>query len=215
MAIDPSQTAVVLIEYQNDFTSEGGALHGAVADVMASTSMLENTVDAVARAREAGATIIHSPISFAAGYGEITSTPYGILAGVVENNAFVKGTWGAEIVDDLAPAEGDIVLEGKRGLDAFASTNLDFILRSKGIRTVALGGFLTNCCVESTMRSAYEKGFDVYTLTDCVAATSEEEHANAITKDYPMFSHPVSSSEFLSSLAGEGEPGDTSRGYQA
>lgn len=215
MAIDPSETAIVLIEYQNDFTSEGGALHGAVADVMASTSMLENTVDAVAKAREAGATIIHSPISFAAGYGEITSTPYGILAGVVESNAFVKGTWGAQIVDDLAPAEGDIVLEGKRGLDAFASTNLDFILRSKEIRTVALGGFLTNCCVESTMRSAYEKGFDVYTLTDCVAATSEEEHANAIAKDYPMFSHPVSSGEFLSALSGEDEAADTSRGYQA
>ncbi len=57
--------------------------------------MLENTVDAVEKARAAGATIIHSPISFAPGYGEITSSPYGILAGVVESNAFVKGTWGA------------------------------------------------------------------------------------------------------------------------
>ena len=77
------------------------------------------------------------------------------------------------------------MLEGKRGLDAFASTNLDFILRSKGIQTVVLGGFLTNCCVESTMRSAYEKGFEVVTLTDCVGATSAEEHANAITVRLP------------------------------
>ena len=77
------------------------------------------------------------------------------------------------------------MIEGKRGLDTFASTNLDFILRSKGIKTVALGGFLTNCCVESTMRSAYEKGFDVVTLTDCVAATSQAEHDNAIQYDYP------------------------------
>lgn len=215
MAVEPRETALVLIEYQNDFTTDGGALHGAVADVMASTSMLENTVDAVEKARAAGATIIHSPISFAPGYGEITSSPYGILAGVVENNAFVKGTWGVEIVEALEPAEGDIVLEGKRGFDAFASTNLDFILRSKGIRTVALGGFLTNCCVESTMRSAYEKGFDVYTLTDCLAATSQEEHANAIAKDYPMFSHPVTSDEFLAALTGQEEVADASRGYTA
>ena len=90
----------------------------------------------------------------------------------MDGNAFVKGSWGAAIVDDLAPGEGDIVIEGKRGLDTFASTNLDFILRSKGIKTVVLGGFLTNCCVESTMRTGYENGYQVITLTDCAAATS-------------------------------------------
>jgi nicotinamidase-related amidase len=132
---------------------------------------------------------------------------------VVESNAFVKGSWGAEIADDIAPQPGDIVVEGKRGLDAFMSTNLDFVLRSKGVRHVAVSGFLTNCCVESTMRTAYEKGFDVYTLVDCVAATSQEEHDNAITKDYPMFSHPVTSSDFVARLEGAGDLADASRGY--
>ncbi len=214
MSLNPSETAVVLIEYQNDFVSEGGALHGAVADVMESTHMLQNSADTAKRARDAGATIIHAPIAFAEGYGEINAQPYGILAGVVESNAFVKGSWGAEIVDAVAPESGDIVVEGKRGLDAFGSTNLDFILRSKGIKNVAIGGFLTNCCVESTMRSAYEKGFNVYTLTDCVAATSQEEHDNAIAKDYPMFSRPVTSEEFMAALAGEGALADSSRGYE-
>jgi len=210
--MDPKKTAVVLVEYQNDFTSDGGALHEAVKGVMDSTGMLKNTQEAVAAAREAGATIIHAPIQFAEGYNEITSHPYGILKGVVDTNAFVKGSWGAQIVGDMAPEPGDIILEGKRGLDAFASTNLDFILRSKGVQTVALSGFLTNCCVESTMRSAYEKGFEVVTLTDCVGATSEEEHANAITYDYPMFSKPMTGKEFADTLAG-GEGEDTSRGY--
>ena len=211
--MDPSKTAVVLVEYQNDFTSDGGALHEAVAGVMESTDMLERTKEVVEAARAAGATIIHAPIQFAEGYNEITSTPYGILKGVVDSTAFVKGSWGAEIVEDLTPQEGDIVLEGKRGLDAFASTNLDFILRSKGVQTVALGGFLTNCCVESTMRSAYERGFEVITLTDCVGATSPEEHANAITYDYPMFSKPMTSAEFSAGLAGQDDAADTSRGY--
>ena len=213
MSLNPSETAVVLIEFQNDFTSAGGALHEAVSAVMEHTNMLENTKSAVAEARNSGAAILHAPISFAEGYGEINADPYGILAGVVASKAFVKGSWGAEIVEDLTPADGDIVIEGKRGLDAFASSNLDFILRSKGIKNVALGGFLTNCCVESTMRSAYEKGFNVFTLTDCVAATSVEEHDNAIAKDYPMFSHPVTSKEFLASLEGTAELADTSRGY--
>lgn len=211
--MDPRTTAVVLIEFQNDFTSEGGALHGAVADSMASTNMLQNAKEVVAAAREAGATIIHAPISFANGYKEITGSPYGILKGVVDSNAFVKGEWGSAIVDDLAPAEGDIVVEGKRGLDTFASTNLDFILRSKGIHTVALGGFLTNCCVESTMRSAYERGYEVVTLSDCVAATSAEEHTNAIQYDYPMFSKPMTGKAFIYEVSGGQAAADSSRGY--
>ncbi|MCW2888221.1 MAG: hypothetical protein QOE54_3721 [Streptosporangiaceae bacterium] len=196
MAIDPTTTAIVLIEYQNDFTSEGGVLHGAVQEVMDKTGMLANTGRLVAAARAAGVTIVHAPISFAPGYNEITSHPYGILKGVVDSNAFVKGGWGAEIIDELAPQEGDIVVEGKRGLDTFASTNLDFILRSKGIKTIALGGFLTNCCVESTMRTGYENGYQVITLQDCLAATSVEEHDNAIRYDFPMFSEPMTSTDF-------------------
>jgi ureidoacrylate peracid hydrolase len=154
----------------------------------------------VQAARAAGATVMHAPITFAAGYHEISSHPYGILKGVVDGNAFVKGSWGAAIVDELTPADGDILIEGKRGLDTFASTNLDFILRSKGISTIALGGFLTNCCVESTMRSGYENGYQVITLSDCVAATSAEEHDNALKYDYPMFSKPMTSADFVAEL---------------
>jgi nicotinamidase-related amidase len=200
MSIDPNTTAVVLIEYQNDFTSEGGVLHDAVSDVMDKTDMLANSQRVAQAARAAGATVMHAPITFAPGYGEISSHPYGILKGVVDGNAFVKGSWGAAIVDDLAPAEGDIVVEGKRGLDTFASTNLDFILRSKGITTIALGGFLTNCCVESTMRSGYENGYRVITLSDCLAATSPQEHDNALKYDFPMFSEPMESTDFITEL---------------
>jgi len=200
MSIDPSKTAVVLIEYQNDFVSEGGALHGAVEAVMDKTNMLANTKKMVQAARAAGATIMHAPITFAPGYNEISAHPYGILKGVVDGAAFIKGGWGGAIADEMAPQEGDIVIEGKRGLDTFASTNLDFILRSKGIETLVLGGFLTNCCVESTMRSGYENGYKVITLSDCVAATSVEEHENAITYDYPMFSQPMTSQQFIAEL---------------
>jgi nicotinamidase-related amidase len=197
---DPKSTAVVLIEYQNDFTSEGGALHGAVQDVMEGTGMLENTRRLVEAARAAGATIIHAPIAYVQGYRELALHPYGILKDVVDATAFVKGEWGAEIVDALAPQEGDVIVEGKRGLDTFATTNLEFILRGRGITTIALGGFLTNCCVESTMRTGYEKGYHVITLSDCLAATSAEEHQNAIQFDYPMFSEVMTAEAFTEEL---------------
>ena len=111
----------------------------------------------------------------------------------------VAQTW---IVDVLKPQPGDIVVEGKRGLDGFATTNLDFILRSRKIDTIALGGFLTNCCVESTMRTGYEKGYRVVTLTDCTATVSEEEQRFAVTKNFPMFSRPLDHLAFLAELSG-------------
>jgi nicotinamidase-related amidase len=199
--MSPKTTAIVLIEYQNDFATEGGIFHNAVKEVMGANRMLPNTVKVVTEAREAGATIVHVPISFSGDYHEITPNPYGILKGVVDNKAFRKGTWGVEIIDELKPQPEDIVIEGKRGLCGFQSTNLDFILRSRGIQTVALGGFLTNCCVESTMRSAYERGFEVITLTDCTAATSQKEQDAALACDFGMFSHPMTHGEFIEQLS--------------
>ena len=86
-------------------------------------------------------------------------------------------------------------------LDAFPGTTLEEELKARGIETVALAGFLTNCCVESTMRTAYEKGFNVITLTDCVATTSEEGQKAATTGTYGMFSSPMTSGEFKEKLA--------------
>src|SRR5574341_387599 len=211
--MNPKQTAVVLIEYQNDFTSDGGTLHQAVKPVMDRSNMLANTVETVKKARELGVTVIYAPITFTEGYHELSPEPYGILKGVVDSKSDRKSTWGAEIVDVLKPEPQDIVVEGKRGLCGFASTNLDFILRSRGITNIALGGFLTNCCVESTMRTGYEKGYNVVTLKDCTAALSEEEQRHAVEKNYPMFSRPMNHNEFLAELSGEKTVETKSRGY--
>ena len=213
--MDPRNTALVLIEFQNDFATAGGTLHDAVKPVMEKTDMLGNTVEAVAKARELGAAIVFVPISFAEGYGELRAAPYGILKGVVDSRSFRKGSWGAEIVDVLAPRPGDIVIEGKRGLCGFESTNLDFILRSRGITDIALAGFLTNCCVESTMRAGYEKGYDVVTLTDCTATMSAEEQDHACARNFPMFSRPMTHAAWLSELAGGAKAEAKAGGYAA
>lgn len=196
----PITTAIILIEFQNDFTTPGGSLHDAVKTVMKQTNMLAHAEDLVRQARLAGALIVHVPISFTENYRELSPRPYGILKGVVDSNSFRQGSWGAEIVDVLRPQAEDIVIEGKRGLDGFVSTNLDFVLRQRGITHVALAGFLTNCCVESTMRTAYEYGYQVYTLTDCTATVSEEEQRLACEKNFPMFSHPLTHQDFLEQL---------------
>lgn len=200
MTYDPHETALVLIECQNDFMSEGGVFYPVVKDSMHANGILEHAKKALAAARAADVTVMHAPISFTEGYGELGPSPFGILKGVVDSNAFVKGTWGAEIVDDLKPANGEVVIEGKRGLDVFASTNLDFILRSMRIRNLVLAGFLTNCCVESTMRTGFENGFSVVTLTDCMGATSTAGHEAAVSYTFPMFSTVSKSDDFVREL---------------
>jgi ureidoacrylate peracid hydrolase len=201
MELNPKETALVLIEFQNDFTTEGGIFHGAVKGVMDANNMLANTVETVKAARNAGINILYVPIAFTEDYHEVTATPYGILKGVVDNGAFKKNTWGTEIAEVLMPEKDDIIIEGKRSFCAFASTNLDFILRSTGIKNIVLTGFLTNCCVESTMRTAYDKGYNVITLTDCCATLSQDEHDNALKSDFPMFSLPMLHDEFIAVLS--------------
>ena len=199
--MNPNTTAIILIEFQNDFTTPGGSLHEAVRPVMHQTNMLAHAQELARRARNYGATIVHLPISFTENYRELSRRPYGILKSVVDSNAFRQGSWGAEIVEALRPEPADIIIEGKRGLDGFVSTNLDFVLRQRGLTHLALAGFLTNCCVESTMRTAYELGYQVTTLTDCTATVSEEEQRLACEKNFPMFSNPMTHKELLSHLA--------------
>merc|ERR1711871_1477864 len=120
--------------------------------------------------------------------------------GCAADSLFTENTWNADFHPMMAPVDGDIVVQGKKGLDAFPGTDLEEQLVRHGIETVVLGGFLTNCCVESTMRTAYEKGFNVITLTDGTATTSAE--GQAVTNgSYGMFSTPMTVAEYEQLIA--------------
>jgi len=200
ITLDPSETALVLIEYQNEFTSEGGGLHDAVKECMDATGTIANSKKVMDVARVAGCTIIHVPIAFEEGHQEIAKNPYGILAPIKENKLFKSGEWASEICETMKPAPSDIICKGKGGLCGFASTNLDFLLRQNQIKNVVLGGFLTNCCVESTMRSAYELGYQVYTMKDCCAATSIAGQEAAYEHTFGMFSVPTTSDGIIAAV---------------
>jgi nicotinamidase-related amidase len=200
-SIDPKRAAIVLIEFQFDFCKEGGKLHEACKASMDATGMIQNTAALVAAARAKGVKIIHAPILFSDDYKELGSTSYGILANVKAGGCFLASGPGGEIIPEFAPQREDIVVKGKTGLCAFASTNLDFVLRQNSIETITICGFLTNCCVESTMRTAYEKGYNVVTVTNCCAATSIEQHDAACKFTFPMFSLPMVHTELLEKIA--------------
>merc|ERR1719440_2264474 len=96
----------------------------------------------------------------------------------------------------MTPEAEDIVVTGKKGPDAFPGTDLEYQLRQHGIETLVVAGFLTNCCVESTVRTACEKGFNVVTLSDICATLSADGHKAAIDGILGMFSIPLAAAEF-------------------
>jgi len=195
-----AESALVLIGYQNEFTTKGGKLHDAVKDVMQDTKMLENTAKLCVEARAKGVKIFHVPITLQKNMSDNPNKRRGIRKGCANGGLFVENTWNSTFCEALAPQQGDIVVAGNQGLDAFPGTNLEELLLKHDAHTVAVGGFLTNCCVESTVRTAFAKGFNVVSLTDCTACTSAEGQKVATEDTLGMFSAPMTSTAFLDVL---------------
>ena len=198
--MDPKKTAVIVVDNDNDFLTEGGKLHGAVKSLLESNNVVANINDLIAKARDKGSVIVHVPLAFSLDYREMGKEPYGIFKAVKDAGAFQKGSWGAGVADVIDTQDSDIVVEGKSTTCAFATTDLKKVLDENGITTVALCGLLTNICIETTMRTAYDAGHLVYTLTDCCATLSEEQQRAAIEHDWPMFSKPVNHNQFIEAL---------------
>ena len=126
------QTALVCIEFQNEFITEGGKLHDAVKGVMESTEMLSKSVALAEAVRAAGGKVMHVPIMFKEDASDNPNKKLGILAGCAEGKLFTEGTWNSEFCKEMTPKDGDVVVTGKKGLDAFPNTTLEAELRKMG-----------------------------------------------------------------------------------
>jgi ureidoacrylate peracid hydrolase len=193
------ETALVLIEFQNEFCKEGGKLNSGVSGEIVRQGTIDNAVKLVRETREKGAMVVHAPFIFnPAYYGEHQMV--GIVKAVADADAFQADTWGAEIIDELKPAEGDKVVDGKCTLCGFNNTDLAEILKNAGVKNVVTSGFLTNFCVESTSRTAYDRGYSVTIIKDATAATSPEEQQHAEEKIFPAIGQVMDVDEFLAQL---------------
>jgi len=193
------ETAVILIEFQNDFCKEGGKLYGLVKDEIARQGTIENGAKLAKAAREKDCLIVHSPFVFDEQWVENKGV-CGIVANVKESGAFRAGEWGAEIIDELKPAEGDLILEGKRALSACTNTGLSEILEVRGIKNIVCAGFLSNVCVEATARSAYDLGYQVRVVKDATAAGSKENQEYVEKEIYPILGGAMTVNEFIESV---------------
>jgi ureidoacrylate peracid hydrolase len=161
----PSQTALIIVDMQNAYASQGGYLDLAGFDVSSTKPVIENIKKAIAVAHQAGIQVIYFKNGWdkqyveAGGAGSPNWNKSNALKTMRKNpelqgQLLAKGGWDFELVDELKPLPKDIVLEKPR-YSGFFNTSLDSMLRTRGIRNLIFTGIATNVCVESTLRDGF------------------------------------------------------------
>jgi nicotinamidase-related amidase len=196
--VDPGSTAVLALHFERDVIEPDRPFGAVFNEMCVRTGVLENTAKVIAAAREQNVPVIYARIVFPEGHpGLEPRTPlYGM---VLQANALVDGTPGTEIVDELAPAGDDLVLEHD-GMSAFVGSELGQVLSGRGIDTVVLTGVATNVIVEGTARDAVNLNYNTYVLSDCVSAGDDAAHEASLGTMGLITNGVVTSDEFLAAL---------------
>jgi nicotinamidase-related amidase len=198
-----ARTALILIGYQNDYFAPNGVLRPVVEGEASIPTCLVNTLRLLDRVAPLPVEVVSTPILFTPNYSELVE-PVGILKAIRDTGAFRTGSAGADVIADF-DRFGDRITQipGKRGLNAFAQTGLDEHLRSRGVTHVALAGVVTALCIDSTGRSAHERGFRVTVLSDCTSGRTQFEQQFYCEQVFPLYAAVTTAEQFVSGLTGD------------
>ncbi len=198
--MNPQNTALLLIGFQNDYFAPSGILHSVIDESAKATKAVENTVQLLQTLVQTPVLIAATPIFFTPNYEEMVD-PVGILKIIKEVGAFQAGTPGSEMIEELLPFRSRILeIPGKRGFNAFIGTDLNETLRQKQITHLVLSGAVTSICIDSTGRSAHEQGYHVSVLSDCTSARTAFEQEFYHTNIFPLYADTISASLLLQHL---------------
>src|SRR5277367_6918329 len=172
----PAETALIIVDMQNAYASPGGYLDLAGFDISGAAPAIEKIGQAAAAARAAGMPVIFFQNGWDADYVEAggPGSPNWHKSNALktmrnkpelQGTLLAKGTWDYALVDELAPQPGDIVIPKTR-YSGFFNTNIDSVLRARGIRTLVFTGVATNVCVESSLRDAFHLEYFGIVLED-------------------------------------------------
>ena len=189
LQIDRGRTAVLIMDYQNEIVSNFAAQQ---------PGLLARAATVLAAAREAGLPVIYVVVRFRPGYPEV-SPRNKLFGGIREAGRLQEGAEGAEIHPQVAPQAGDVVVT-KRRVGAFATTDLETILRARDVSTLLLFGIATSGVVLSTVRWAADADYAMVVVADCCADGDDEVHRVLTEKVYPRMAAVVDAEAVIASL---------------
>jgi ureidoacrylate peracid hydrolase len=192
--VDPAKAALLVIDMQNDFCHENGrsaTLARVPFDPVHVQSVVPNLQKLLASAREVGTPIVF--LRFALSDDTVAENFKERLPG--DAYPCPEGTWGADWYG-VGPEEGDLIVT-KHRFSSFIGTNLDEILRTKGVESLILTGTRTNVCVQSTAWDGFQHDYWVVVLSDCTAASGDDDHQAALDRLRNMFAEVVTSDQVM------------------
>jgi ureidoacrylate peracid hydrolase len=173
--LDARRTALLVVDVQNDFCHPDGYFARFGFDVTPCAAVVPRIAAAVTTARRRGLPVVWTMSTNADPPVHRLRPARFRLNGAEERppDQFLPHSWGWSLVDSLRPDDAELVVQKPR-YDAFLRTTLEDDLHARDVSTVVVTGVITNCCVDTTARSAFMRGFDVLVLRDCVATFAEE-----------------------------------------